>query len=270
MENKRPISKHSLRSKAQKYFDEFRVRNLMSDMAENFEASDSWLSAFGEKYNIHLIKLPNKNRNWQNDTAEDALLDDEIINDILIIETNLSKVMIEPKQERADINDYIIIETSSPPLNQNDIHEKNTTQSFRNNNYREENIPIRSEIRKFSNSSEIRKFSNSITRESEYCNNSRETFDSREKNQSVSTNSRRSEVTGQQQLVNDRSHDEVTRQRQSSAVYVDSQRTMSKSLSVSHEEGALAFKSFCRYLKQFASTTDKDIAIIANIYTKTL
>lgn len=37
---------------------------------------------------------------------------------------------------------------------------------------------------------------------------------------------------------------------------------------ISHEEGARAFKGLCRYLKQFESTTDSDIAIIANVFTK--
>lgn len=37
---------------------------------------------------------------------------------------------------------------------------------------------------------------------------------------------------------------------------------------MSHDEGALAFKTLCRYLKQFDSITDTDIASITNIYTK--
>lgn len=38
---------------------------------------------------------------------------------------------------------------------------------------------------------------------------------------------------------------------------------------ISDEEGSIAFKTLCRYLKQFDSITDTDMAQITNIYTKT-
>jgi hypothetical protein len=38
---------------------------------------------------------------------------------------------------------------------------------------------------------------------------------------------------------------------------------------ISDKEGSIAFKTLCRYLKQFDYITDTDMAQLTNIYTKT-